>query len=102
MAGNPEQKLKAALVLSRGLLESALAGEWEEARNLEAGRAELLREGLGVLSPQGAENQISLIKEIQEIDRQIMQLANQERPRLAEQLAKFKKGRVANRAYRQG
>ncbi|MFZ5620716.1 MAG: flagellar protein FliT [Pseudomonadota bacterium] len=94
--------LDSLLSLTRELLGSAEAGDWERVTILEGERRPLIHAIFPADAAVGDDSyRRAAIREILEADRQVMDLARQQRDRLQLQLRDLGHGRSALRAYGQ-
>lgn len=85
--------------LTRELLNSARAGEWDNTTLLETERRPLLYQVFGAVSAGQHVQHHALLQEILGADREIMQLAEQRRDELGGLLQQVGHGRSALKAY---
>lgn len=85
--------------LTRELLISARAGEWDKTTLLETERRPLLYQVFGMGSTGQHVQHQALLQEILSADREIMQLAEQRRDELGNLLQQVGHGRTALKAY---
>lgn len=94
--------LDALLSLTRELLGSAQAGDWERVTILEGERRPFIHAIFPADVTVGDDSyRRAAIREILDADRQVMDLARQQRDRLQSQLRDLGHGRSALRAYGQ-
>ena len=96
------QQVEAILILSRQMLESAKATNWQEVICLESERRQRVEELFSKPIAHSLLSEISgKIEQILDIDRELMSLNAQTRDNLAQDMRVVIKGRTATRAYQQ-
>lgn len=99
MIADQNNQIDLLKALTRNLLDSAHAGDWETATRLEETRRPLLYRVFGEVAPGSHVQHQALLHEILNADREIMRLAQQHREELGGLLRQVGHGRSALRAY---
>ncbi len=99
MASAARDQIDLVKSLTRELLISARAGEWDKTTLLETERRPLLYQVFGAVGQGQHVQHRALLQEILSADREIMQLAQQRRDELAGLLHQVGHGRTALKAY---
>jgi len=97
----PLASLQEARRLTETMLRLAKEGEWDDVPSLEKARQDCLA-GLQLAGMDEATEQaaIDLLRAIQAMNRELVDLSQQERSRVREALLSLRKGDRARRAYR--
>lgn len=97
---SPAQYASKVITLSRRMLLHAQCAEWETFAGLESERAQVLQQLFAHPAMPGALQELqSMLQEVVELDRQAIELGEQEKHRLGEILASRRQARRAMRAY---
>ena len=97
-----DQRLEQLLEQSKQIYDLAVAGEWEQAEELDVERKKLIK---ACFTPQAnfhdPEKAASKVREIIELDNKVVELSEKARGELRGALNAFRRGRQATEAYQQ-
>jgi hypothetical protein len=95
------------ITLSEQMLSLARQGEWERLTERQVERQQMIEQvfplDLGAMAagPVGADGAARQIREILDLDKQLMRLARAQQQEIGQTLGKLNQGRVATRAYQE-
>ncbi|MCU7927893.1 MAG: flagellar protein FliT [Candidatus Thiodiazotropha sp. (ex Dulcina madagascariensis)] len=100
MYATDNEPLAKALEMTQRMLDLVKAEEWEQVAELARQRQLLLQQGLAPTESAMVQQQIGIMQEIQQLDKQIESLSRQGRDEVESRLRQIRQGRKAGKAYK--